>query len=434
MTNNNQPLVSVFTPSHNTMYLMDCYESLAAQTCKDWEWIVLLNNGAVWLPPNDPRVIVVNATVTGVGDAKAQAVEHCKADILVELDHDDLLAENALRRVIKMFRDNPDAGLVYSHAAQIDEHGEPTFTPFMEGIGWTYKKAIVRAASRERMVTYSVIPEPTPHNVSHIWYAPNHLRAFSRTAYDKAGGYDKTMDVLDDQDLMSRLYLVGDFHMIDRCLYLQRNHSGATQVQPEINARIQTLTLDLYDRYFEQSALAWADRRGLLALDLGGAHNSPPGYTPVDQHLVEGGIFHTFPAPLPRPDSSVGVIRACDFLEHVEDKVAMMNEIHRLLAPGGILISKTPSSEGWGAHQDPTHVAFWNPNSFWYYTDPQYAAFVPEITARFQVSRQTHGFPSPWHEANRISYVNANLIAKKDAEHRDLGPLLWTSLPSVKDD
>jgi ubiquinone/menaquinone biosynthesis C-methylase UbiE len=35
------------------------------------------------------------------------------------------------------------------------------------------------------------------------------------------------------------------------------------------------------------------------------------------------------------PRHSVGVIRAADFLEHVADKVALINELYRLLAPEG---------------------------------------------------------------------------------------------------
>ena len=114
------------------------------------------------------------------------------------------------------------------------------------------------------------------------------------------------------------------------------------------------------------------------------------------------------------PDNSVGVIRASDFLEHIPDKVTLMNECYRVLAHGGMLLSATPSSDGRGAYQDPTHVAFWNENSFWYYTDARYAKYVPEITCRFQVSRLETMFPSAWHEQHQISYVIANLVSVKD--------------------
>jgi SAM-dependent methyltransferase len=112
-----------------------------------------------------------------------------------------------------------------------------------------------------------------------------------------------------------------------------------------------------------------------------------------------------------------------DFLEHVPDKAGLFNELYRVLAPNGLLLSLTPSTDGRGAFQDPTHVAFYNENSFWYYTNAEYAKFVPEIACRFQVSRLVTYFPSDWHRANNISYVSANLIAVKDGA-RNGGRLL----------
>jgi SAM-dependent methyltransferase len=251
------------------------------------------------------------------------------------------------------------------------------------------------------------------------------VRAYDRDAYERVGGYDPTRHVLDDQDLMCKLYQVGHFHLIDRCLYLQRMHSRNTQTDPATNAFIQQETVALYDRYIEANALAWAAREGLLALDLGAAHNRPPRYLGVDQYPGEDvDIVATLPDRMPVDDGSAGVIRAVDFLEHVADKVALINELYRALAPGGLLLSQTPSSDGRGAYQDPTHVAFYNENSFWYYTEQQYRAFVPQIKAAFQVSRVVTYFPTEWHEQHRIPYVTANLIALKDSTPRNGGRLL----------
>ncbi len=104
---------------------------------------------------------------------------------------------------------------------------------------------------------------------------------------NSTGGYDATRDVLDDQDIMCRLYQVADFYLIDECLYLQRFHQRNTQRDNEINVRIQHETVTLYDRYVEPNVLAWANRRGLAALDLGAAHNKPGGYLGVDQYEGE---------------------------------------------------------------------------------------------------------------------------------------------------
>jgi glycosyltransferase involved in cell wall biosynthesis len=423
MTSSPTPKFSVFTPSHRPRFLDECLTALQAQTRSDWEWIVLLNNGARWRPehPDDRVRVEIADDVQGVGAAKRRACELARGEILVELDHDDLLAKDCLAELAKAFDENPDAVFVYSNTAQITEDGKRDDSRFNEAHGWQYEEVDVDG----QRLLQAVSMAPTPHNVSYIWYAPNHVRAFRKSAYEQVGGYDATRTVLDDQDLMCRLFQAGDFHRIPRCLYLQRLHANNTQRDTEINAHIQRETVALYDKYVEANALAWTKRRGLLALDLGAAHRKPPGYLGVDQYPKDGvDIVARLPEPLDLPDDSVGLLRAVDFLEHVPAKIPLINELYRLLAPGGMLLTLTPSSDGRGAYQDPTHVAYYNENSFWYYTDNQYRAFVPEIQARFQSSRLVTYYPTDWHSRNQISYVVANLIAVKDGAERCGGLLL----------
>lgn len=284
MTSTATPRFSVFTPSHQPRFLDECLKALQAQTCQDWEWIVLLNGGARWRPERqDERVRVEIAdSIRGVGAAKRRACELARGEILVELDHDDLLAKGCLTELAKAFDAHPEAVLVYSNTAQITEDGKRDDTRFNEAHGWKYED--VRVDGRKLLQAVSM--EPTPHNVSYIWYAPNHVRAFRKESYEKAGGYDATRTVLDDQDLMCRLFHIGDFHHIPRCLYLQRMHPANTQRDPQVNAHIQRETVALYDKYIEANALAWTHRRELLALDLGAAHRKPPGYLGVDQYPV----------------------------------------------------------------------------------------------------------------------------------------------------
>jgi O-antigen biosynthesis protein len=419
-----RPRVSIFTPSHRPSYLTEACASIMAQTFQDWEWVVLLNGDARWSPPEaDPRIrIIADDRVTGVGAAKRRACAEAGGELLVELDHDDLLASHALQSLVKAWEENPEAALFYSHAAQILADGGRDDSRFDASSGWVYREAVIDG----RDVQYAVSLAPTPHNVSYIWFAPNHVRAFPRNAYERAGGYDAARKVLDDQDLMCRLYRLGPFHLIDDCLYLQRMHPDNTQRDSATNAFIQTETVALYDRYIEGNALAWAAREDLLAIDLGSAHNKPDGYLGLDQHPGPGvDIVATLPDRIDLPESSVGVIRAVDFLEHVADKVALINELYRLLAHGGLLLSQTPSTDGRGAFQDPTHVAFYNENSFWYYTEANYRNFVPEIKAKFQSSRLITTFPTEWHVRHNIPYVTANLIALKDPMPRNGGAFFW---------
>ena len=355
--------------------------------------------------------MLVKDELTGVGAAKRFACSEARGDLLVELDHDDELRSDALQLVVEAFDKSPDVCFVYSDSAQITEAGARDDDRWDAAYGWHYREADVDG----RKVLQVDGLEPCPHNVSYIWFAPNHVRAFRRDAYEKSGGYDPERDILDDQDLMCRLYQLGEFQHITECLYLQRMHQRNTQRDAELNDRIQKETVVLYDRYVQANALAWAQRRGLLALDLGAAHRKADGYLGVDQYPGPGVDMVTDVSQgFDLPDSSVGVIRAVDFLEHIPDKIALFNELYRVLAHGGMLLSLTPSTDGRGAFQDPTHVAYYNENSFWYFTDSQYSAFVPQITCRFQESRVVTYFPDEWHREHNISYVCANLIAVKD--------------------
>ena len=65
-------------------------------------------------------------------------------------------------------------------------------------------------------------------------------------------------------------------------------HAKNTQRIPEFNARIQQRTVEIYDRNIQQNALAWSRRQGLVALDLGAAHNKPEGYLGLDYHEGPG--------------------------------------------------------------------------------------------------------------------------------------------------
>jgi hypothetical protein len=69
----------------------------------------------------------------------------------------------------------------------------------------------------------------------------------------------------------------------------------------------------------------------------------------------------------PWADGSIDHIRAWDIIEHLPDKIFTMNELWRVLRPGGTAEIAVPTTEGTGAFQDPTHVSFWNRRSFLYY-------------------------------------------------------------------
>jgi predicted SAM-dependent methyltransferase len=59
--------------------------------------------------------------------------------------------------------------------------------------------------------------------------------------------------------------------------------------------------------------------------------------------------------PLPFDDNSVDIVRSSHCFEHLDNLVALMEDIHRLLKPGGILELKVPHVSNIEFFRDPTH-------------------------------------------------------------------------------
>jgi hypothetical protein len=233
------------------------------------------------------------------------------------------------------------------------------------------------------------------------------------------GGYNASLEYLDDQELMSRLYLEGNFAQIKRCLYFQRVHTDSTQREERINAAIQEQTLVYYRQFIEDLTHAWAKREGLRCLRL----RTPVwiGDEPTDRY--EDVTLDPDDPKIPAADGSVAAIKAYDVLQRMPNRAAFFNECYRVLTHAGLMFTQTPSTDGRGAFQDPSHTAFYNENSFMYFTQSALMGLVPGLDARFQISHLRTSFPTPAHIEMQISYVQANLLAIKDGP-RQGGPLL----------
>jgi acetyltransferase-like isoleucine patch superfamily enzyme/SAM-dependent methyltransferase len=106
----------------------------------------------------------------------------------------------------------------------------------------------------------------------------------------------------------------------------------------------------------------------LVKVDLGCSSRKAAGYIGVDICPVPGvDIVADLSQHFPFEDSSVDEIRAHDTIEHLPDRIHTMNEIWRIGKPGALVDLLVPSTDGRGAFQDPTHISFWNLNSFQYF-------------------------------------------------------------------
>jgi len=116
-----------------------------------------------------------------------------------------------------------------------------------------------------------------------------------------------------------------------------------------------------------------------MKINLGCGFNKIPGYVNIDSALeVNPDLLMDLDnpcLPLPFLDNEVEEVLATHALEHIHNLIPLMNEIYRILKPGGIFKIRVPHSGSKEAFQDPTHVRFFNENSWQYFTKEVSQAF-----------------------------------------------------------
>lgn len=148
-----------------------------------------------------------------------------------------------------------------------------------------------------------------------------------------------------------------------------------------------------------------AEKSG-IRLDIGGGANPQPGFVNLDKRGLPGvDIVHDveeFPWPL--PDECVLVAMASHLVEHINPAgggfIRFMDEVWRVLKPGGEFAISCPHGSSQGYLQDPTHCNQVN-EATWSYFDPECPRTGGALYAIYQ--------PKPW----RVKYLtwspNANI-------------------------
>lgn len=148
-----------------------------------------------------------------------------------------------------------------------------------------------------------------------------------------------------------------------------------------------------------------------MKIDLGCGRRKKEGYFGIDCQELEGvDLVCDCNNIIPLENNIADEICAYDFLEHVNNdkRIHIMSEIWRLLKPNGILTANTPSTDGRGAFQDPTHYSFWNENSFLYYTQDDHRRLY-DIKPKFNIIEL---YTTPMN-TSQVCYVFCKLQAVK---------------------
>lgn len=128
---------------------------------------------------------------------------------------------------------------------------------------------------------------------------------------------------------------------------------------------------------------------------------------------------------LPFEDNSVHMIKTNHTLEHINNFVSLMHEIHRICRPNTEIQILVPFYSAWGQYNDPTHVRFFTPFTFDYFNKGDYSHQVNSNKNMFIVEKVKINFGVG--ESSKLNFLFNPLI---NLNHRVYCRLFSWILPS----
>lgn len=128
-----QPFVSVETPVIKGDWLIQCIESVLAQSSSRWHFSLLWDNGDELARRilreveelRHPRISVYYGEGLGIARARRFLTERSSGDYILPLDDDDTLAPTAIERFLEAASQLPWAGIIRGRRGFIDSSGNP---------------------------------------------------------------------------------------------------------------------------------------------------------------------------------------------------------------------------------------------------------------------------------------------------------------------
>jgi SAM-dependent methyltransferase len=140
-------------------------------------------------------------------------------------------------------------------------------------------------------------------------------------------------------------------------------------------------------------------------LDVGCGSAKVPGAVGLDiAKDTDADIVHdlnVFPYPL--DEASFDHVVMQDVLEHVEDPIAVVTELHRILRDGGHLHLRTPHFSSVLAYSDPSHLHYFSTLAIRSLAEPRFAHYT---TARFRIIHVTLDLWLPFRLAGVAALAN----------------------------
>jgi glycosyltransferase involved in cell wall biosynthesis len=127
------PLISIITPSFNQAnFIGDALESVCGQSYKNWEHLVIdgrSTDGTIDLLQYEStksgrcKMSWVSERDTGQSEALNKGFRRATGEIIGWLNSDDRYRPDCFEHVVKAFRENPNADVIYGDYSIVDEAG-----------------------------------------------------------------------------------------------------------------------------------------------------------------------------------------------------------------------------------------------------------------------------------------------------------------------
>lgn len=213
-----KPLISIAVPAYQTPveFLKQMIESLISQTYPEWELCIAnaspdneeMQRVLADYSAKDSRVRFCNLKENlGIAENTNRAFSMAKGEFMGLLDHDDLLAPNALYEIVQALQDHPQADALYTDedkvTTEMDEHFQPHLKP-------DFNLDLLRSNNY----------------ICHFFVV-------RRSIVEKAGGFRKEFDGAQDYDFIFRCTEnAREVLHVPEILYHWRTHKASTADNP----------------------------------------------------------------------------------------------------------------------------------------------------------------------------------------------------------
>jgi GT2 family glycosyltransferase len=234
------PLICVIIPVHNTPkpWLADAVNSIRHQTYPHWQ-LLLVNDGSTEVGTrefldnlDDPKITKIQLTRSvGISIATQTGIDAAHGEFIALMDHDDMLAPDALEKVAKVIQE---------HRSDVIYTDETTFSD----------------RTQEKQNGYLGLPHLKPAYSPDLLLSHNyitHLLVIRKEVIERAGGFRSEFDGAQDYDLLLRVTEQTDkiFHLPEP-LYHWRQSAQSTSLdtgaKPLAHLRGQKALLETLER------------------------------------------------------------------------------------------------------------------------------------------------------------------------------------------